>query len=191
MFQTTNDDIDTSQQTKKSNHSTDAVYDNETLINSITGFEKDLTDRLELLERDAEIHARQIELGECLEYVAQLVDLFKHTVITMELKNQNHWHHNTQDNLQKHKGITGNRLLDDKVEKIVLSRGLNKEQWNCLLYISYNNGDTMEITKSTKQHLHKVRDMASRLLEDTEQSAVFALIKAMETYMAKNHFIQK
>ena len=137
------------------------------------------------------MHSRQTELNECLEYVAQLVDLFKHTVITSELQHQNDWYKDTQHNLQQHKGITGNRLLDDKIENIVINKGLNKEQWSCLLYIAFSNSDAMEISKVNRKHLQKVHNMALRLLEDDEQNAVFALINAIEKHMSKQYFTGK
>jgi hypothetical protein len=165
--------------------------DNETLINSITGYENDLRDRLEKLEHDAERQARQIEYGECLEFIAQLVELFKHTVVASELKNQNDCHNDTRNHLEQHKSISGNRLLDDKVENIVISKGLTKEQWSCLLYVALSTGDTVEITKVSKKHLHKVHEMASRLLEDVEKNAVIALINAIEKHMATKYFIEK
>jgi hypothetical protein len=176
---------------KQSLQTPNSSLDNETIINSITGYENDLRDRLETLERDADRQASQIEFGECLEYVAQLVDLFKHTVVTAELQNQKDWHNDTRNHLQKHKGVTGNRLLDDKVENIAISKGLTKEQWSCLLYMALSTGEAVEITKVSKKHLQKVHDMASRLLENDEQTAVFALINAIEKYMAKKYFTDK
>ena len=77
------------------------------------------------------------------------------------------------------------------MEKIVLSKDLTKEQWNCLLYMALSTGDSTEITKVSKRHLHKVHDMASRLLEDDEQNAVFALINAIEKHMSKKYFTEK
>lgn len=177
--------------TKPSLQTTNRSIDNDIMINSITGYEKDLQEKLAQLEREAERQAEQNELVECLEYVAQLVALFKHTVVTTELQNQNDWHHDTQSHLQKNKGVTGNRLLDDKVENIVINKGVTKEQWSCLLYMALNTGDTIDITKVSKKHLHKVHDMASRALEDTEKNAVFALINAIEKHMTNQHFTEK
>ncbi|CAF4796823.1 unnamed protein product [Rotaria sp. Silwood1] len=165
--------------------------DNESIINSITGYENDLGDRLERLEREAGMQAQQIELNECLECIAQLLDLFKRTVITSELQNQNDWHYNIRQQLQQHNGVTGNRLLDDKVEKIVINKGLTKEQWNCLLYMALSTGDKVELTKVSKKYLQKVRDKASRLLETGEQNAVFALINATEKFISKNYSTEK
>jgi hypothetical protein len=187
----THGSADKSPTPKHSRQSTNTSLDNEVIINSITGYENDLSDRLQKLERDAEIQARQIELNECLEFVAQLVDLFKRTVVTSELQNQEDRHNDIGNQLTKNKSTTGNRLLDDKVEKIALSKGLTKEQWSCLHYMALSTGDNTEITKTSKKHLHKVHDMASRLLEDDEQNAVFALINAIEKYMSKKYFTEK
>lgn len=187
----THNATDKSHAAKPSIQTANRSIDNEMMINGITGYEKDLHHRLEKLEREAEIQSQQIELSECLEFVAQLVSMFKHTVITSELQNQNHWHHDTQNHLQKNKGVTGNRLLDDKVESIVISKGLTKEQWICLLYMALNTGDTVEINKISKKHLHKIHDMAVRLLEGDEQNAVFSLINATEKYMAQKYFTEK
>jgi hypothetical protein len=185
------DGTDKSHTAKQSLQTTNTSLDHETILNSITGYENDLRDRLEKLEREAERQARQIELGECLEFVAQLVDLFKHTVVTSELQDQDDWHNDTRNHLQQHKDSTGNRFLNDKIEKIAISKGLTKEQWGCLLYMALNTGDTVEITKVSRKHLQKVYDMSSRLLEDDEQNAVFALINAIEKHMAKKYFTEK
>jgi len=187
----TQDGTDKSHTAKQSLQTTNTTLDHETIISSITGYENDLRDRLEKLEQEAERQARQIELGECLEFVAQLVDLFKHTVVTSELQDQDDWHNDTQNYLQKHRDSTGNRFLNDKIEKIAISKGLTKEQWGCLLYLTLNTGDTVEITKVSKKHLQKVYDMSSRLFEDDEQNAVFALINAIEKHMAKKYFTEK
>ncbi|CAF3468317.1 unnamed protein product [Rotaria sp. Silwood1] len=184
-------DANKSSKTKQSFQNTYKSIDNESIINSITGYENDLGDRLERLEREAGMQAQQIELNECLECIAQLLDLFKRTVITSELQNQNDWHYNTRQQLQQHNGVTGNRLLDDKVEKIVINKGLTKEQWNCLLYMALSTGDKVELTKVSKKYLQKVRDKASRLLETGEQNAVFALINATEKFISKNYSTEK
>jgi hypothetical protein len=176
---------------KQSRQTTNTSMDNQTIISSLTGYENDLGDKLERLERDAEIQVQQNELSECLMFVAQLVDLFKHSVITFELQNQSDWHDDTQHNLKQHNGVTGNRLFDDKIEKIIINKGLTKEQWNCLLYMSLNTGDTVEITKVSQKHLKNVHEKALRLLEDNEQNAVFALINAIGKHMLKDHFIDK
>lgn len=191
LSQTIDDSTDKSRTEKPSIQSKNGSLDKETIINSITGYENDLTERLEILERDAETQARQLELGECLEFVAQLVDLFKRTVITTELQKQNDWHNDTRNRLQQSKGATGNRNLDDKIEKIIISKGLTKEQWSNLLYMALSTDESTEINKVSKKHLQKVNDMASRLLDNDEHNAVSALIKAIETYMAKNYFTEK
>jgi hypothetical protein len=130
-------------------------------------------------------------MGECLEFVAQLVDLFKRTVIKTELQKQSDWHNDTQNRLQQSKGATGNRNLDDKIEKIINSKGLTKQQWNNLLYMALSTDESTEINKVSKKHLQKVHDMVSRTLDDDEQNAVSALINAIETYMPKNYLTEK
>jgi hypothetical protein len=176
---------------KPSIQSKNGSLDKETIINSITGYENDLSERLEILEREAEVQARQNEMGECLEFVAQLVDLFKRTVIKTELQKQNDWHNDTQNHLQQSKGATGNRNLEDKIEKIINSKGLTKQQWNNLLYMALSTDESTEINKVSKKHLQKVHDMVSRALDDDEQNAVSALINAIETYMPKNYLTEK
>jgi hypothetical protein len=160
-------------------------------ISSIAGFGNDLGDKLKKLELETEIEVQKIELSECLMFVAQLVDLFKHTVIASELRTQNEWHSDTRHHLKQHKGITSNRLFDDKIEKIVMNNGLTKDQWRCLLYMSLNTDDTVEITKVSKKDLKNLHDKASRLLEVDEQNAVFALINATEKHMLKEDVIDK
>lgn len=187
----TYDDAKKSQTTKGSLRSTCNSTDNENILNTITGYENDLGDRLEQLEREAGVQAQQIELNECLEFVAQLVELFKHTVITSELQTPHEWHNETQNRLQQHKGATGNRTLDDKVEEIVINKGLTKAQWNCLLYMALSTDDIVELTKVNKKHLQKVRDKVLRLFEDEEKNAVLALINAIEKYMSKDYLIEK
>ncbi|CAF0817421.1 unnamed protein product [Adineta steineri] len=187
----TRDDKDKSHIPKQTRRNTHTHMDSETIISTLTGFENDLGEKLEQIDREAELQVQQIELSECLMLTSQLVDLFKHTVITFELQNQNDWHNDTRHQLKKRKTVTVNTLLDDKIEKIVINKGLTKEQWKCLLYISFINGDTIEITKVNKKHLHKIRDKASRLLEPDERDAVLALINAIEKHMPKEHFISK
>jgi len=188
---TTHDGTERAHTPKPSHQTANKSIDNETLIHSITGYENDLRDRLEKLEYEAERQARQIEYGECLEFIAQLVDLFKHTVVASELQNQNDCHNGTQNQLVQHKSISGNRLLDDKVENIAINKGLTKQQWGSLLYMALNTGDVVEITKVSKKHLRKVHEMTSRLLEDDEKNAVIALIDAIEKHMEKKYFIEK
>ena len=191
MSHTAHNNTDKTPAARQSSQPTKIKLNNETIINSFTGYEANLGDQLEQLEREAEMQAQQIELSECLEFVAQLVSLFKHTVIASELRNQNDWHNDIGHQLQQHKGVTGNRLLDKKVEEIVVNKGLTKEQWTCLLYMAINTGDIIELTKVTHRHLKKVHDKASRLLEDDEKKAVVALIDAIEKYMSKNYFTEK
>ena len=176
---------------KQSLSSKNGSLDKETIINSITGYECDLTERLEFLEREAELQARQIELNECLEYVAQLLDLFQRTVVTAELDNEHDCHNDTQRHPQKHRGSTGNSHLDEKMEKIILNKGLTKEQWSGLLYMAFNVQETTELTKVSKKHLQKVHDMTIRVLDDNEQNAVTALLTAIETHIDKKYFTDK
>jgi hypothetical protein len=191
VSRTTQDGANKSHAAKQSSPTTKTNINSDTFMTGITGYEYDLGDKLEQLERTADMQSQQLELGECLEFVAQLVDLFKHTVITYELQNENDWHNDAQHHLKQHKGATDNRHLDDKVEEIVINKGLTKEQWSCLLYIALSNGDAVEISKVTKKHLQKVHDMASRLLENDEKNAVFALINAIEKHMSKKYFTEK
>ena len=172
---------------RQSLQSKNGSLDRETVISSITGYESDLTERLEILEREAEVQSRQNELNECLEYVAQLLDLFKRTMITTELENENDLHNDTQ----KHRGSSSSNHLDDKMEKIILSKGLTKEQWSGLLFIAFNVQETTELTKVSKKHLQKVHDMALRVLDDNEQNAVTALLHAIETHMDKKYLTDK
>ncbi|UJR34163.1 hypothetical protein I4U23_021571 [Adineta vaga] len=182
------DDVEKSHSSRSTCRPSSAKTTHETIINTITGYENDLGDKLAQIDREAEIQVQQIELTECLLLIAQLVELFKHTIITSELQNQDDWHKDTSHHLRKQNGATGNTLIDDKIEEIVLNKGLTKQQWTCLLYISFSNSDTIEITKTNKKHLQKIHDKALRLLEIDERDAVFALIHAIETYMSKDHF---
>jgi hypothetical protein len=158
------------------------------MINTYESFFKD---NLEKLEREADIQSRQIELNDCIEFVSQFVDLLKHTVIIPELQFEDDWHDDIGHQIKRNKGTTGNRLLDDKVERIAISKGLTKEQWKALLYLNLTAGDSLEMITVTRNHLKKVHDMASRLLEHEEQLAVFALIDAIKKYMPESHFIDK
>ncbi|CAF3746798.1 unnamed protein product [Rotaria magnacalcarata] len=165
--------------TKQSRETTYKSSDNENITNAITGYEYDLGDRLERLERlerEAGMQAQQIELNEYIEFVAQLVDLYKRTAITVELQSQNDWHNDTRQHQEQHKSATG---------------GLTKEQWNCLLYMLLSTDDMVELSKISKNYLKKVRDKALRLLEDNEKSAVFALINAIEKCVSKIYFTGK
>ena len=185
------EDVDKSRSAQHSLLHTNATSDNELIINTLTGFECDLGDKLAQIDREVEMQVQELELSECLLLVAQLVELFKHTVITTALQNQNEWFNDTGDHLRKQNGATGNTLLDRKVEQIVMDKGITRQQWNCLLYISLSNGDTSEITKVSKKQLQKVHEKAARLLEVDERDAVFALIDAIESYMSKEHFTNK
>ena len=157
-------------------------------INSCEFFCKE---NLERLEREADIQSKQNELNDCVEFVSQLVDLLKHTVILPELQFEDDWHDDIEHQIKRNKGTTGNTLLDDKLERIAISKGLTKEQWKALLYVNFTAGDSLEMITVTRNHLKKVRDMASRLLEHEEQLSVFALIDAIERYMPESHFIDK
>jgi hypothetical protein len=164
---------------------------NENNCDMINTYESFFKDNLEKLEREADIQSRQIELNDCIEFVSQFVDLLKHTVIIPELQFEDDWHDDIGHQIKRNKGTTGNRLLDDKVERIAISKGLTKEQWKALLYLNLTAGDSLEMITVTRNHLKKVHDMASRLLEHEEQLAVFALIDAIKKYMPESHFIDK
>lgn len=189
--QLTSNRMEKSSTPKQSLQSKNGSLDKETIINGITGYECDLTERLEMLEREAEVQARENELNECLEYIAQLVDLFKRSIIATELENEHDCHDESQRHSQKHRGSTGNSHLDEKMEKIILDKGLTKEQWSGLLYIAFNVQDTTELSKVNKKHLQKVHDMSQRVLDDNEQNAVTALLNAIETHMDKKYFTDK
>jgi hypothetical protein len=154
-------------------------------------YESWFKDNIERLEREADVQSKQNELTDCVEFVSQLVDLLKHTVILPELQSENDWHDDIEHQLKRNKGSTGDIHLDDKLERIAISKGLTKEQWRALLYVNLTAGDTLEMITMTRNHLKKVHDMASRLLEREEQLAVFALINAIEKYMPESHFIDK
>jgi len=162
----------------------------ETIISAFIGYDNSLDDHLEQFEHEADIQAQQMELNECFEFVVQLVNLFKNTVIMSELQCENDWHENLRHQLKNNKGTTGNSFLDHKAEEIALSKGLTKEQWNRLLYLTLTTGDTTEITKVSKKHLQKVHDMVSRLFESDLQTITFALINAIEKYMPKKYFTE-
>ena len=188
---TSSDGTGKSQTPKQSLKSKTTSLDKDTVINSITGYENDLIERLEILEREAEMQSQQIELGECLEFVVQLVDLFKRAVIATELQNENGCHNDTSKCLPRHKSTIGNTHIDDKIEKVIISKGLTKEQWRGLHFMALSNGESTEINKVSIQHLHKVRDMVSRLLGDDEQNAASALINVIEVHMPKQYFTDK
>jgi hypothetical protein len=107
-----------------------------------------------------------------------------------ELQYENDWHDNLQHQLKNNKGITDNSFIGDKVEKIAVSKGLTKEQWDRLLYLTLTVSDSTEITKVSKKHLQKVHDMVSRLFENDQQTITFALINAIEKHMPKKYFIE-
>ncbi|CAF3338009.1 unnamed protein product [Rotaria socialis] len=143
------------------------------------------------LEREADKQSVEVELSDCVEFVSQLVDLFKHAIIMPELEPEDDWHDDVRRQLKRKKGTTGNSLLDDKIERIASEKGLTKEQWKSLCYINFTAGDTLEMTTVSRSHLKKVHDMASRLLVGEEQAPVFALVDAIERYMPKNHLTQR
>ncbi|CAF3544018.1 unnamed protein product [Rotaria sp. Silwood1] len=151
----------------------------------------DFIGEIEELEREADKQSVEVELSDYIEFVSQLVDLFKHTVIIPELQSKHNWHDHVGDHLKRNKGITGNSLLDDKIEQIVIEKGLTKEQWKRLLYINFTAGDTLEMIKVSKSHLKKVHDMTTRLLVGEEQTPVLALIHAIEKHMPKSHFTER
>ena len=157
-------------------------FDYETISNTITGFENDLRDKLEELDREADVQAKKIELNQYLGYVAQLVDLFKHSVITPELQRQNDSHKDTQCRQQQPRRLYNNRSIDDETEQIIITKGLTKEQWNCLRYMTLNMNDILKLTKVSKKHLRKVYEKGLCFLEDDERDAVIALINAIEKH---------
>ena len=145
----------------------------------------------EALEREADLQAKQVELNECVEFIAQLVDMLKHNVILPKLQLESDWHDEAQAEFTRNKGTTGNRCLDDRVEKTAMSMGLSKEQWSQLLYINLTAGDVLELKKVTRSHMKKVHDMVSRLLDGEEKTTAFALIKAIEKFMPSKYYLQK
>ena len=146
---------------------------------------------IELLEREADLQSKQIELNECIKFLSQLVDLFKHTIIIPELETADDWHDGLIHQIKRNRGTTGNTLVDNKVEQIVLAKGLTTEQWQRLLALNFTAGDSLDMMNTSRSHLKKVHYMVSRLLENEEQKAAFALINAIEQFMPENHFIHQ
>jgi hypothetical protein len=190
LSHTTRHHPDKSHEQKQTLQSSKASIDDETIIHAFIGYEHNFGDHLEQLEHETDVQAEQIEISECIEFIVQLVNLFKHTVIMSELQYENDWHDNLQHQLKNNKGITDNSFIGDKVEKIAVSKGLTKEQWDRLLYLTLTVSDSTEITKVSKKHLQKVHDMVSRLFENDQQTITFALINAIEKHMPKKYFIE-
>ncbi|CAF0737942.1 unnamed protein product [Adineta steineri] len=161
---------------------------NESIIYS---FKNDYGKQLEELEREADMQSKEIELNNLVEYVSQLVDLLKHTVLIPELQIKYDWHEDHEHQLKRNKGSTGNSLLDDRVQQIAIEKGLTREQWKHLLYLNFTAGDSLDMINVSKSHLKKVHDMASRLLEPEEKAAAFALVDAIERYMPEDHYIDR
>jgi hypothetical protein len=190
LSQTAHYCTDKSHEQKRSVQTPMTNISDETIIHAFIGYEHHFGDHLEQLDHEADLQVQEIEFSECLEFVVQLVDLFKHNVIMSELQCKDDWNENLQHQLKKNKGITGNNFLDHKVEKIALTKGLTKDQWDRLLYLTLTTSDSTEITKVSKKHLQKVHDMASRLLENEQQTVIFALINAIEKYMPEKYFTE-
>jgi hypothetical protein len=186
MAETTNKQSHTKHHHKNEPHTFNT--DDETMINAILSYEHNFGDQLKQLEHDAGIHSQEMELNECLLYIVQLVELFKHTVITSDLENKHDWDEHHRHQLKSNKGFTGDHFLDHQMETIALTKGLSKEQWNRLLYLTLTTTDTVEITNVSKKHLQKVHDMSARLLESDQQKGIFALINAIEKHMPEKYF---
>lgn len=178
-------------QSKDSLSTTKIPVHDEKKPNTNNTYNCDFKKYIEELEREADINVKEIELNEYVEFVSQLVDLLKHTVIIPELKSEDDWHDDIGHQIKRNKGTTGDTLLDDKIEKIAIKKGLSKEQWKRLLYVNFTADDSLEMINITKSHLKKVYDMTSRLVDGDEQTAVFALIDAIERHIPKNHFSEK
>ena len=160
---------------------------NSLLLGIECAYAKDLQE----LEREADIQYRELELSECLEYVAHLVDLFNNSVILPQLQSDHAWHDHTRDEFRRNKGVMGNHLLDSQVEKTAIKCGLTDEQWKHLLYLNLTEGDRNDMTTVSRSHLRKVHDMAGRLLESHERDTVFALIDAIEKYIPARYLINR
>lgn len=163
------------------------VYTRDPVIFKESDFGKDFED----LEREADLQAKLIEINECLEHIAQLVDLFKHRIILPKLELNGEEHDDAKDEFKRNKGATGNHRLDALVVQTAISMGLTKEQWRQLLHLNLTAGDVLEITKVSRSHLKKVHDMASRLLEPDEKAATFSLIGAIENHLPDKYFLTK
>lgn len=172
---------------KRSSKQSHGSHRNSPALGIECAYEKDLQE----LEREADIQYRQLELSECLEYVAHLVDLFNHRVILPQLQLDHDWQDHIQEEFKRNKGVMGNHLLDTQVEKAAIKFGLTREQWKHLLYLNLIEGDRMDMTTVSRSHLRKVHDMAARLLEGHEQATVFTLINAIEKHMPSQYFINK
>lgn len=161
------------------------------IIDAFIGYDHSFGDHSNQLENEVNMQAEEIEYSEYVESIVQLVNLFKNTVIMSELQSKDDWNKNLPDQLKNNKEIPGINFLDyHKMENIVVSKGLTKEQWNRLLCLSLIANDNAELTKISKKHLQKARDMAIRLLEKEQQSVVFALVHAIEKYMPKEYFTE-
>ncbi|UJR24647.1 hypothetical protein I4U23_006021 [Adineta vaga] len=163
------------------------------LYNSIYNypFEYEFDKSIEEIERQADIQSKEDELSSCVEFVSQLVDLLKHTIIIPELQNKHDWHNDHGHEINRNKGITGNSFLDDRVQQIAIEKGLTKEQWKRLLYLNFTAGDTLEMINVSKSHLKKVHDMALRLFENEEQETILALIDVINKHMPENYYVDR
>lgn len=181
---------DESHRSKQSLQSPKPSIHDKRIILAFIGYDQDFTDHLDRLENEINIQTTQIEFNQFLEFIVQLVELFKHTVILSELQFEHDWHENLYHQLKSNRGITGNSFLNHKIEKIALTKGLTKDQWNRLLYISSITKSNTEINKTSKKHLQHVYDMATRLLENDQQIRIHALIHAIEKYMPEKYLTE-
>ncbi|CAF0750303.1 unnamed protein product [Adineta ricciae] len=152
-------------------------------------FEYEFDKSIEELEREVDLQSKEEELNSCVEFISQLVDLMKHTIIIPELQSKHDWDDGHEHQLKRNKGSSGNSLLDDRVQLIVMEKGLSTEQWKRLLYLNFTAGDTLEMISVSRAHLKKVHDMAVRLLEGEEKETALVLIDAITKYMPEEYYI--
>ncbi|CAF0911356.1 unnamed protein product [Adineta steineri] len=141
---------------------------------------------LEDLKKKSAERIKRSQQAKCVELTAALVDFFGCQVISPNLSRRcGNWYHNVRNQLHLDNINVHRSELVQQVEEIAISKGLSKEQWQSLIYLSLSMGESECMNTATSEQLKEVRDMSS-VLEEDDHKTVCALVDAIDKHVKKN-----
>jgi len=149
--------------------------------------DENLLTTLEQLKAERAERNKRFQQLKCVELLAVLVDFFADQVIIPELPRKcGNWYYNVRNQLQLDNINRDRSKLVEQVEKIAMSKGLTKEQWQSLIFLALSMGDNVCIMNTvTREYLDEIRKL-STTLEPNDHHTVCVLIGAIKEHLKMN-----
>jgi hypothetical protein len=142
---------------------------------------------LEQLKAESAEQNKRFQQLKCVELLGVLVDFFADQIIAPELpRRHGNWYYNVRNKLQLDNINRDRSKLVEQVERIAMSKGLTKEQWQSLIFLALSMGDNVCIMNTvTREYLDEVRKL-STTLESNDHQTVCVLIGAIKEHLKMN-----